>query len=456
MQKRANGSKNGWWRLIGLLLIAFYIGFALLDGAQLYTDSASYIGMSVDREPMYSLFLALFRVLFGRWGEGAWLQAAVVAQSLIAAWSALYFAKTVSRLFSLSRLSDLAVTLCAILPSLMCRFAANRRMMYSCSILSEALAMPLFLVFFACLLRCAILGGKQAGRDAAFWSFVLIAVRKQMYICLPLLVLTLLYRGVREKRFLTRLIGAALLSAAVLLANSLLDRGYNYMLRGEAMRHTGDMRFVTTMLLYNARPEDAQAIADGELRGLFEEIYRAADENRLLSSYAPKNWRGRVVHFGKNYDHIQFDCLRDTARAHAQAKYGDDELAVSLELDRINDGLNAALLPGGWTRLLRTACDSFLAGLVMTALTLNRIFVPVAALLYAALLALLVWCIRNRRERPAIFAVLALAAIAANVALIALTIFSQARYTIYNMPIFYAALYLLLREVLPAVRKQAD
>ena len=71
-----------------------------------------------------------------------------------------------------------------------------------------------------------------------------------------------------------------------------------------------------------------------------------------------------------------------------------------------------------------------------------------AVLLYLALLVLLVWCIRHRQNRAAVFGLLTLAAITANVGLVSLTIFCQARYTIYNMGIFYAALFLLARAFL--------
>lgn len=173
MQKDRTKNKAWWWRLIGLLLILFYLTFALTDGPHTYPDSASYMEMDFSREPMYSLFLWVIRLACGNRGGDAALRAAVIVQSLIAAWSALAFARTVSELFNLSRLEDAAVTLCAVFPSLMCRFVANRRMMYSCSILSEALAMPLFLVFFTCLLRCAIQGGKQTARGGMDYYIVL-------------------------------------------------------------------------------------------------------------------------------------------------------------------------------------------------------------------------------------------------------------------------------------------
>ncbi len=75
--------------------------------------------------------------------------------------------------------------------------------------------------------------------------------------------------------------------------------------------------------------------------------------------------------------------------------------------------------------------------------------------MYALYLALTVWCIAKKRERAVLFALLTLAAIGANLALVSLTIFCQARYTIYNMTLFYAALFLLARELLPAGWKRA-
>ena len=82
MQKEANKSKIWWWRLIGLLLIVFYVGFALKDGPHTYPDSASYIGMDLAREPMYSLFLWVMRLLCGGRGGSAALWAVQSATAL--------------------------------------------------------------------------------------------------------------------------------------------------------------------------------------------------------------------------------------------------------------------------------------------------------------------------------------------------------------------------------------
>ena len=417
----------------------------MLEGYRLYPDSYSYISMDLSREPMYAVFLALMRRLFGWGGEDFWLQAAAIVQSLLTAWAGWYFTRRLTELFRLRAGESLLLALCTLLPSLFCRFFANRRAMYSYSMISESLAFPLFLAFLTCLAAYTLHGGKRDFVRSAVLAFVLISARKQMYITLPLLLLAALWRGICCGRFWLRALSAMLAAVAVLLANSLLDRGYNYVLRGEALRHSGDMRFVTTMLLYTAEPEDAVAIGDVELRGLFEEIYRQADEKQLLRRYAPEDWFGRNLFFMNHYDLIQFGCLGDTIAPLARAKYPGDETALQLERDRIYNGLNTALLPVGWTRVLQTAADSFGMGLVNTAAAMKRPLIPAAALLYTAWIALFAVNIRRRREDEAVFAGLILAAILTNIALVSLTIFCQPRYTLYNMPVFYASLLLLLR-----------
>ena len=437
--------ERSFWLWLGLAMAAFYVLAALLEGCRLYPDSESYILLDISREPLYSLFLALVRLLFGWGGQSFWLQAAALVQSLITAWAGWYFVRRCAGLFRLRRGESLALALCTLLPSLLCRFFANRRAMYSYSIITESLAFPLFLVFFTFLLAYALRGGRRDFAEAAVLAFLLISLRKQMYITLPLLLLAALWRGLRARRLLLRAGLALLTCAAVLLGNSLLDRGFNYALRGEALRHTGDMRFVTTMLLYTAQPEDAEAFRDAELRGLFEEILQKADEKQLLRRFAPADWFGRSLFFMNHYDYIQFDCLGKALTAHLKQTEGLDEIASAQEMDRLFNGLNAALLPVGWTRLLGTAADSFGMGLVNTVAAMKRPLIPVTALLYAAFLVLLVLSIRRRREDEAVLACLALAAILGNVALVSLTIFCQPRYTLYNMPVFYAALLLLAR-----------
>ena len=83
MQKEIT-KKRSFWLALGFALAAFYVCAALLEGYRLYPDSQSYLDMDLSREPLYSLFLALMRLLFGRGGEPFFLQATVIVMIVFA------------------------------------------------------------------------------------------------------------------------------------------------------------------------------------------------------------------------------------------------------------------------------------------------------------------------------------------------------------------------------------
>ena len=138
---------------------------------------------------------------------------------------------------------------------------------------------------------------------------------------------------------------------------------------------------------------------------------------------------------------------------HAAHKFSSNH-RPELEKDRMNDALNAALLPLSWGRLAGTFADSFAMGLVTSVMTMRPRLIFPTLLLYAAFAVLLIGSVALKRRSEAELGFLTLAAIGVNVGLVALTIFCQSRYTIYNMPCFYAALWLMLRGCLCSLRQR--
>ncbi|MBQ9511590.1 MAG: hypothetical protein IJR58_00185, partial [Lachnospiraceae bacterium] len=86
-----NKFKSTFLKYAAVILVLFYVGFALFDGPVWAKDSASYTGMAISREPVYPLFLAFFRMIFGeeagRNGLPAYLFPAVIVQSLVNAYA---------------------------------------------------------------------------------------------------------------------------------------------------------------------------------------------------------------------------------------------------------------------------------------------------------------------------------------------------------------------------------
>lgn len=446
--------------------ILFYLFFAFWDGPFLTPDSSTYIHMSLHREPLYSLYLALFRFLFGP-DENRWLQWTVIGQSLLAAFAAWSIPAFLYRKLSLKKWTAAALLCVPLAVSLLCRFGAGRQAMYSNGIESEAIALPLFLLFIRFLLAyipdafSVSDTPKTAFSDhnlmwAGFLSFLLISVRKQMLCTLVLLVLVLFAEALYSRRLLRFAARFFLTALLILSLSGALDMSYNALLRGENVRHTGDSRFLLTMVYYTAQRDFGQRIEDPQVQNLFYEIYNTCEAAGYLKTQAPKDWLGRVNHFGDHYDHIQIDTLRPKVSDYVAQNFAGAETERAVEADRIMQNMTQSLLPVCLPSILGCFFDNLLSGLVTTVAVRTPALVAFSLFLYGAYLFLLLFLIKKGGRREVIaFSALVLISILVNVGVVSAVIFCQSRYTIYNMPLFYMSGLLMLTESCSVLKKRA-
>lgn len=455
---RDRGPRDWFPPLLFCICLLFYLFFAFYDGVVIAVDSPTYIGMDLAREPLYPLFLLLLRTLFG---EGPlYLQLAVVFQSLLAGFAAYSLARFFQKTFRLGRAVTSLMAFIPLAVSLLCRFAAGRASMFTNSILTEGICLSLWLLFFRCLLAyCFAEDKKKAGKQlalACLLAVLLISSRKQMLACLPVLLLAVFGKTAARslrKNWKAGLLRAVLCVFLILLSTGLLDRCYNFALRGEFVRHSSDNRFLATMVFYTAQREDAAYIDDARVQELFLSIYGTCQQGGFLSHSAGEGWLARVTHFGDHYDHIQIDTLWPMARAYANT-LTSDPVAQEFETDALMDAMTGALLPHTWSRLLPVLADNLLSGLVTTVAQRTPILLWYTAAAYLSFLglALFLWLRSNDRRAP-VCALLTLAGILINVTVVSAVIFCQTRYTIYNMPLFYMTGLLMLTQARPLLRR---
>lgn len=267
-----------------------------------------------------------------------------------------------------------------------------------------------------------------------------------MSIALFMVIIGILYCFFKNKSYLKGIVISLSCAIGILLCSVLLDLGYNYILRGEFTKHSGDTRFITTMTLYTANRNDAQYIEDEEIRNLFLEIYDICSENGYLKNHAGKGWLNRVSHFGDYYDCIQIDTLRPMVSQFSSEHY-DNMITASKYGDQIMDTINCAVAPHNLLKILETFADNFLSGLVTTVAQRNSILIWYSLFIYLLYVALLIWNILiGKNQKIILFATFTLTSICVNVGLVSMVIFCQTRYTIYNMALFYISLLLLLYE----------
>ena len=440
--------------LLGTSLL-FYLFFAWYDGVVICADSASYINMSVTREAFYPSLLAISRFLFG---EGdLYLFMIVLLQSVVAAVSAWILEEYLRKEMAVPKWMSVCLLAFPLMVSLLCRFAALRSSMYSNSIMTEGLAVALFLIVIREVLEFLLYQTRRSLFLASALSALLITTRKQMYVTLALIALAILtvafFNKSNAKQWGRTIIKVAIVSALILLSSMVYDRAYNYLVRGEVAGHSSDNRFVLTMVFYTAEEADADYIEDPEIRQLFLDIYHTCKESGFLGQSAGEGWYNEVTHFGDNYDFIQIDTMWPMIHDYVDEKNPEwadvpNSIERETETDRISKVMIDAILPHDYPRILHALFNNFLSGLVTTVAQRKPILILYSILAYLGYLGVLAYNLKvNKLSKTNIFAILTLVAIVVNVGVVSAVIFCQTRYTLYNMPLFYMAGVLLLLEL---------
>lgn len=293
--KRTLHKSIGFSGIMLMSSLLFYLFFACFDGAVICVDSPGYLEMNLTREPLYPMFLMLCRFLFGSVSADGYLFFAVLMQSILAAVAAWSLAAFLYREFYLSKAVSFLILLISLAVSLLCRFAARRGSMYSNSILTEGLTISCYLLFFRFLLAYVFKHTKRDLLICAALTFLMISTRKQMLFSLILLVFCMFHISFREKKWRRGITAVVFCCLGILLCCTALDMGYNYVLRGKAVRHSSDTRFLTTMAFYTAERDDSRYIEDKEIQELFLKIYDICEENGYLKACVKGGGGGRTA-----------------------------------------------------------------------------------------------------------------------------------------------------------------
>lgn len=442
--------------LLGICL-CFYLFFAFYDGAVICVDSPGYISMRLSREPFYPLFLAFFRKLFSSFPNDFYLTAVAFFQSGLMAFATWTLVRYLWKELRLPKAVALVALTMPLGVSFLCRFAAKRESMYSNSILTEGIVIALYLLFFRYLLEYCLHQGRKSLLLSGILVLVMVSTRKQMFMTLALLIICVVAVNIFRKKTLWG-IGTVILCTLVILGCSmLLDVGYNYILRGNAVRHTNDSRFVTTMAFYTADRSDAEYIKDEEVRTLFLEIYDVCEEKGYLKHSAGEGWFNRVTHFGDFYDCIQIDTMGPMITQYVQANYGGGEVKEGKKVDQIMRTINVSVMPHNALNIIGSFLDNVLSGMITTVAKRNILLNWYSFFIYIIYVILLIWNVRIRgHEKTAVLAGLTLLAIVGNVTLVSLVIFCQTRYTIYNMGLFYICMVVMLYNLFRYLRLASE
>ena len=452
--------------LVIIIAFAFYGFFAVFDGAVMCADTMTYINMDLSREPFYPMFLAFHRAVFG---EERYLFVSVCMQSILAAAATCSLVLYLRRTFNLKPYAVYLSLIICLGVSALCRFAAGRASMYSNSILSEGICVAGFLLFFRYLLDYIFSGKKSMLIASAFVSLILISTRKQMYLTLILLVCGVFVSYIRQKAnrqtsdsqtedqqetaapgkkpgIITGLLLPIIaVTASVLLLNHGIESVYHMRVNGAAVRHFNDNRFMATVVFYTAEREYSEAIEDPGIRALFESIYDICDSEGSMMHDAPAGLFSLGDHLAEHYDMIQIDHMWAMIEEYAQIQSGDNAVLQAKITDEITATIIKSVRPLEYGRIAKLWIADYVQGLANTTARASGILYKAGLFMWLLyIVILIVRCIRTRFDEVSVLGIMTLIASLLNIAIVASVIFCQTRYMIYNMPLFYISMLLML------------
>ena len=494
--------------------IFFYLIFALVDGPVICVDSQSYISMDITREPLYPTFLALLRMLPGATadfaGIPAYLYIAVYIQSIVWGFATWLLGKTVGEIYagitpgaakskeSLTNIRkyerNVALVSCAAMfiqasVSLLNRFAASRGSMYSECIMTESLAMPVFIIFSVELYKYYSFvaserqkGSSDGGDDRIrmvrnemhrcsaaliIMAIIMIDLRKQMMVVVVIwAAMSILYDLFMKGRNVRRFVQTLIAIAAVMLISSGVDRTYNYVVRGAFIEHAGNYMGQLCTLVYSSDSGDAELFdkyGDDETKALYVEIISESESQGLTIGSAPTDgsWIDLEDHFAESYDVIGYDIINPVVQKYIMDTYGYGEVDEFLCYDRLMSRMCSVLRHQDKGDFLRVYGVNFLTAITDSNARVMTLGLQISVAMYVLFLALYVVCrvrgnLLMRRGMTDgtfvdigptavfVFAEVSLGGIIINSLVVSAVIFPQARYMIYGMGLFYTAFMLLI------------
>ena len=367
----------------------FYLFFIFLDGPIWCRDSQGYVDLSPRRPYLYPLFLSGIRRLTSEQslknGLPAYLFYAGVVQALVNAYAAFFTAQTVYRIAGGGRREKRANTMAlfALLfqfaVSLLNRFGAARGSMYAETVMSESLAMPVFLLLICHLVLAlrAEFSPEGNGRRGSMSGmvlpllfvavdlFLLLGLRSQLVFCLPLVAFSFFVQDVlsKNRRRPLRFGILLLLLLLVFAGNGRAECLYNEKIHGFFAEHTGKHEAVLCTLLYTCSEQDAEEMtvlrdpvsekdisgerdSSGEGEGsdgteisdvgqekvsLLRALFVACKERgvRMADVPAGADWVETASHYADSYDIIGYDILIPTVetfvKEHPEDFHWDDQ-----------------------------------------------------------------------------------------------------------------------------------
>jgi hypothetical protein len=429
-------------------IFAAFFGVLLISGEPLYLgDTYQHEMQFVTRDPIYALMIQLLRWI----SPDNHYYLIIVVQNILAVIANTLFVCNIRKMFNLRNYMLPAVILVLLSPHIMTPIVSSTNMIITNSLLSEGIAYSLYL-FFALYMLKAIYARKLLGKYsilAFIWAVVVSMVRGQFMVLILVWFLSMGVILLLDKKW--KEIAILIVMLAVGFAGrTMIVKTYNYCEQGLFVSTVSGKASFVSNVIYVADREDGEAINDDRLREVFYEIYDMAYDGGNNYKFSPKGLISRANHHENSHDNIKFDCFYIVANEYVTETKGitvGDYQLMMIEADNVAGELISSLYPKVFAKWLYNYIAMVAMGFIRSVLVVNPILNWLAVAIYILAVVLTILEFRkNKASRAAIFMAVVLLMIVGNVTATSLMIMCISRYVLYNLPLFYLALIMLIYE----------
>ncbi len=431
--------------VIGYFMI-FFLGCLCIFGTPQYNDSAQYISMHVHREPLYPLFLFAIRSI----AKEHYLIIAGLLQSILAAYACSRFVLYIHSIIESGDdnarvkwlISLVALMLISVIPYIITPLMSLTHVMLSCGILSEALALPLF-ILFAIRLHRMIIEERTSDR---IWSFILAILlsftRSQMLFTLIAWLIIIIASYIRsDKKNILKFMIPVIVLIVFIPVRTMLIKSYNLIFNGRYVDNVYTNLTMLTNIFYVTDRDTGARIEDEDLREIFYRLYDEMDKNEWSYRYAEDSAWERAVYLEEMHDSIKFDVLEAGFRDIMNERGMTDYIDYNLKAEEYSKRLIKILFPECMVKWAEDYIILGTRGLIRSIAFCHLIMYIYALMIIIYPVFIIIRSLRkDKNDKTAWMMLISLMLLFGNAYGTAITIMCLSRYMIYGFIVFYGSL----------------
>ena len=272
--------------IVAFILIAgIFIYFMIFNEVVDCGDSFQYANQLPMREPVYSLLIQLFQTISGE----SYRIPLGIFQNILAIICIYWTYRRISRIYDFRSLFRIATLALLLAPHIITPLASKTNLVLTSTVMTEGITISLYYVWFTVLI--GILWEHYSNKkdmilavtvDTAL-GLILAMTRGQMVICLVVELLVICFKLIEQKnntvkKRLISILICFLIFFVITGVKGILTKAYNYAETGYFVKTVSSGPMLLANIVYVSDENDAEYLADEDLRQAYIRIVREIDE----------------------------------------------------------------------------------------------------------------------------------------------------------------------------------